>query len=132
MSGNQFDIRHSGVYASPMLDIDDPWVNPAPALSIPKQKPERDEDYLAFIRTLPCSKCGRPAPSCAHHHPLAGHSSTGSKTSDYRSVPLCCDCHIPGVHQYGKLTFWGNLEAVEDLIVRLNIRYFFGADVAHI
>lgn len=119
MIGNQFDIRHRGVYAPPMR-------------SLPKQTADRDEAYKKFIQSLPCSVCNRPSPSCAHHHPLAGHSSVGLKTSDYRTVPLCGQhCH-PRVHQIGKVSFWGDLDAVESLIARLNIRYFFGADVAHI
>jgi hypothetical protein len=119
MIGNQFDIRYGGVYAPPMRFL-------------PKQEADRDEDYKKFIRSLPCLVCKRPSPSCAHHHPLSGHSSIGLKTSDYRTVPLCGQhCH-PRVHQIGKLSLWGNLDDVEPIIVRLNMQYFFNLDVSHI
>ncbi|KAA0888811.1 DUF968 domain-containing protein [Oryzomonas rubra] len=95
-----------------------------PAMLFPKETAERDEVYLQFIRSLPCAKCGRFGPSNAHHHPAAGHSSIGLKVSDYRAVPLCgCECHLR-VHQIGKRSFWGDLDAVEDLIARLNILFY--------
>jgi hypothetical protein len=93
--------------------------------SLPKQTAERDDDYLVFIRSLPCTACGT-APAYAHHHPAAGHSSVGLKTSDYRTLPLCLVCHDQ-VHRIGRSSFWGDLDAVESLIARLNIRFFFTA-----
>jgi hypothetical protein len=117
MSGNLFDIRSTVVYDTPMRPQ-------------PKIVPDRDEDYLQFIRSEPCVRCNHPSPSDPHHHPLAGHSGKGTKTSDYRTLPLCRSraCH-PDMHQYGKTTFWGDLDAVEAFIVRLNIRYFFALKV---
>lgn len=96
-----------------------------------KQKPERDAKYLAFIRTLPCACCGVHSLSVPHHHNAVGHGGKGSKCSDYRAIPLCSlKCHNK-VHQIGRSSFWGDLDAVETLIVRLNMRYFFGDHVSH-
>jgi hypothetical protein len=113
VSGNLIDIPGVVGYCRPMI-------------SQPKPVTERDEDYKIFIRSLPCSapNCGASAPSVAHHHPLAGHSGKSVTTSDYRTVPLCVECHIPGVHQQGRLTFWGDLDAVEVMISQLNIQFF--------
>lgn len=121
--GNQFDMRDRGVYASQMY-ADDPWAESLPACYIPKPVRELDEEYLAFVRSLSCAKCNASGPSVSHHHPLAGHSAMGSKTSDYRTVPLCVRCHDE-VHQHGKISFWFNLDTVEVLISKLNIQFFF-------
>lgn len=99
-------------------------------LSLQKQKADRDEDYKAFIRSRPCLKCGAPPLSCAHHQPDPGHSSTALKTSDYKCVPLCSECHRR-YHSIGRHSFWGDAD-VERAILSLNITYFFAHDVAHI
>lgn len=94
----------------------------------PKQSVPRDEEYLNFIRSLPCQVCSYPAPSNAHHHPLEGNSSVGLKTSDYRTVPLCSiprgsvePCHSK-VHRVGRRSFWGDTD-VEVIISLLNVAY---------
>jgi len=91
--------------------------------SQPKQTAVRDPEYLKWIRTLPCSACGAFS-TVAHHHPAAGHSSVGLKCDDTRAIPLCPTCHHR-VHSVGKASFWGDLDAVETMIARLNIRFFF-------
>lgn len=94
-------------------------------LSQPKQTVERDEKYLQFVRSLPCTVCNHPAPSHAHHHPPAGQSSTGLKTSDYRTVPLCgTRCHDL-LHCVGRHTFWAGVN-VELIISQLNASFFMG------
>lgn len=57
---------------------------------VPKPATYHDEDYLAFIRTIPCSHCA----DAAEPHHLAG------KENDYAAVPLCRRCH-QYAHQYG-------------------------------
>ena len=111
ISAGMFDIRSTNVYTPAMQ-------------SMPKQTRVEDPDYLDWIRTLPCSACGA-SNSVPHHHPAAGHSSVGLKTSDYRTLPLCFRDH-DRVHRAGKLSFWGDLELVEVAILRLNESYFFG------
>jgi hypothetical protein len=55
------------------------YVESAPA-------PLRSRSHLALVRDLPCAYCSAPPPSDPHHY---GPHGTGTKTSDYRVVPLC-------------------------------------------
>ena len=70
------------------------------------QGPPRDEDYKAWVRTLPCLACGVERRSEAAHTGSDGGMSM--KASDYSCVPLCSDCHTraPGAyHRVGKRAF---------------------------
>ena len=50
----------------------------------------RDLEYLQFVRSLPCCKCGR-FPVEAHH---AGDRAYGRKAEDRSAIPLCAvPCH---------------------------------------
>jgi len=72
----------------------------------PRKGPSHDEDYKAWIRTLVCRACGRPAPNEAAHTGIDGGMSM--KASDYSCVPLCPDCHTRGplsYHRIGKRAF---------------------------
>ena len=72
----------------------------------PRQGPARDEDYRAWIRTLPCCACLAEGRSEAAHTGADGGMSM--KASDYSCVPLCADCHTraPGAyHRIGKPAF---------------------------
>jgi hypothetical protein len=71
-----------------------------------RRGPSRDEDYKAWIRTLPCCACGVEGRSEAAHTGSDGGMS--QKASDYSCVPLCPDCHTqaPGAyHRVGKRAF---------------------------
>ena len=60
---------------------------------IPKNKAWRSPKYLAWVRTLPCCICGRPAGE-AHHIKGIGHmSGIGIKASDAMTMPLCREHH---------------------------------------
>lgn len=65
-----------------------------------KEQPDRDNKYLAFIRTLPCCVCGT-TPCDAHHVDTGG---MGTKASDYCSIPLCRlqhgECHTIGKESF--------------------------------
>ena len=73
--------------------------------AFPKSPPERDSEYLRWIRNMPCAWCHggmsnpenvvgmQSSPTEAHHHPREGHGATSMKCSDYRTVPLCGHCH---------------------------------------
>lgn len=53
----------------------------------------RSQRYLAFVRSLPCSRCG-DQPSQAHHLKGTGNmSGAGLKAPDWASMPLCPRCH---------------------------------------
>lgn len=43
-----------------------------------------ERDHLELVKRCPCSVCGRPAPSAAHHIQQGDHWIT---------VALCDDCH---------------------------------------
>jgi hypothetical protein len=68
---------------------------------IPKSKPARSQSYLDFVRSKRCCSlgCSAGAPSEAHHY---GPHGTGTKTSDYRTVPVCRACH-QSFHDTGTL-----------------------------
>ncbi len=83
---------------------------------IPKNKPIRDKDHLAFIRTLPCCRClycAEPS-QAAHIRKGSGSGGMGMKPSDSACVPLCTDCHREQ-HQHGEITFWGDTKPPLDL-----------------
>jgi hypothetical protein len=103
---------------------------------------ERDENYLSFIRSLPCLVCGRPGCD-PHHQPEAGHGATGIKTDDYRALPLCSgiDGHHngngtavqPGSFHGMSWAFYRRYGIdVEEVIAGLVAGYFFGVPVAHV
>lgn len=61
----------------------------------------RSNEYLAFVRTLPCSACNA-APRSEAHHTEAGALS--DKCDDTKTIPLCVNCH-DRIH-HGKETFY--------------------------
>lgn len=66
---------------------------------VPKTPPLRNDVYLVFVREKACCGCGAPPPSDAHHF---GPRGAGQKTDDYRTIPLCRDCH-DYFHAHGHL-----------------------------
>ena len=59
---------------------------------------DKDKTYLSYIRTLPCSLCGREKVD-AHHIETGG---MGMKGRDHFTIPLCRKCHTES-HQKGKV-----------------------------
>ena len=49
-------------------------------------KPERDREYLRFIKRLPCVACAKTWWVDACH---TGPHGIGQKSSDYSAIPLC-------------------------------------------
>jgi hypothetical protein len=68
------------------------------ATSPTRKGPPRDDEYRAWIRTLPCVGCGREGRSEAAHTGTDGGMST--KASDYSCVPLCTECHTQAQGAY--------------------------------
>lgn len=76
-------------------------------------------DHLAFIRSLPCSVCGRPAPSEAAHCrlrysggvtvPPEEQGGTALKPADKWCLPMCNACHR-WQHTMSESDFWADLE----------------------
>ena len=75
----------------------------------------KDKTHLDFVRELPCTVCGRPAPSEAAHcrlrHfgnvrvPNEEQGGTGLKPHDKWVLSLCHACHRKQ-HAVGERNFW--------------------------
>lgn len=63
--------------------------------------PERDPDYLDYVRTQPCILCGVQHRSEAHHAKVGQNIAVAMKTEDFRAIPLCHKCHLGIAHQEG-------------------------------
>lgn len=63
-------------------------------------------NHLAFIRSLPCCRCGK-SPSQAAHVRMGTGGGMGMKPDDRYTVPLCADCHRRQ-HDVGERAFWGD------------------------
>ena len=62
---------------------------------------ERDENYLNYIRTLPCLVCGIQHRSEAHHIRDTRTAGMAIKSPDFYAVPLCHNCHMSVAHGTG-------------------------------
>lgn len=82
--------------------------------------PDRDSQYLAYIRAMACCYCSAPAPSDPHH---VGREGMGQKVHDYRCVPLCRSCHTNV--EDGHLDFWESdtMQELELIAARLVLAY---------
>lgn len=63
----------------------------------------RSPAYLAWVRTLPCSRCGAPADDA--HHVIGLHwglSGMGTTAPDSYAMPVCRACH-QDVHRLPEL-----------------------------
>jgi hypothetical protein len=102
-----------------------------------RQPRERDNVYLAWIRRLPCIRCGKTAGIEAMHirsgYSVAGWAPTGmqEKPSDYRTAPGCRSCHRDGPdaqHRTNERKWWEALGIFPpDLCAEL--RAAFDADI---
>lgn len=63
--------------------------------------PERDEDYLNFVRDLPCIICGIQHRSDAHHLKDNRLGGISEKSPDWSAMPLCHKCHLGIAHGTG-------------------------------
>lgn len=68
-------------------------------LTFPKPERKRNKNRLNFIADLPCCVCLRPADP--HHLDSSG---TGTKGSDWLTVPLCREHHTE-LHTIGFKAF---------------------------
>ena len=77
---------------------------------IPKNPPARDDDYKAYVASFPCMILTDGKREEALKSPCIGqvcahHIRRRVECSDYETVPLCANHHVPGVHTMGKKTF---------------------------
>lgn len=70
-------------------------------MSLQKKPPYRNQEYLDFVRSLPCCT---PDGWCTPQDTVVYHHTT-KKGPDNETIPLCYYHHILGVHWYGVKTF---------------------------
>lgn len=63
--------------------------------------PERDADYLNYVREQPCLICGVQHRSEAHHLRDYRTSGMAIKSPDWAAIPLCHHCHMSVAHGTG-------------------------------
>lgn len=63
--------------------------------------PERDAEYLEYVRTLPCICCGVQHRSEAHHLKDNRLGGVSQKSPDWTALPLCHNCHLGIAHGTG-------------------------------
>ena len=77
------------------------------------RKPDSFERrHMGRVKELPCSVCGAPGPSDAHH--ILEGRTPGRKSPDELCIPLCKDCH-QGSHNgiHGQRRIWEVLKKTE-------------------
>ena len=63
--------------------------------------PERDANYLDFIRSQPCIICGKQHRSDVHHLKDMTLCGLGEKAPDWATFPICHECHLGIAHGTG-------------------------------
>ena len=71
-----------------------------------------DKKHFAFIRLLPCIKCGTGTNIECSHLRKGTDGGMGLKPSPWFTLPLCFMCHKTS-HSKGEVTFWGGIEGIE-------------------
>lgn len=61
-------------------------------MSLQKTKSFRCNNYLRWIRALPCCHCMHHE-TIAHHIIAIGYGAMGAKQGDFMAFPLCVVCH---------------------------------------
>lgn len=65
----------------------------------------KSEAHRKYVRRHACIMCDASAPIEVAHVRLYGEGGMGRKPDDWRTVPLCRDCHNDQ-HSVGERTFW--------------------------
>ena len=93
----------------------------------PRRGPAKDEDYLDFVRTMPCVVCYRcesliiPA-EAAHIGLTTSRRGLGQKCPDNETLPLCVAHHREGpdsIHRIGPHAFFERFHLDRDALIRL-------------
>lgn len=85
-----------------------------------------EREHMGRVKELPCSVCGAPPPSIAHH--ILEDRIPGRKSPDLLTIPLCESCHVDphnGVHHMRamwKVMKKNELGCLADTIERLFYR----------
>src|SRR4029077_6863608 len=75
-------------------------------LALPKDRPDRDADYLAFVRNETCAAWSHECAGVTEAAHLYVHGK-GIKASDFFTIPLCSE-HHRRQHNVGIATFQQN------------------------
>lgn len=76
---------------------------------------ERSPEHLAYIRTLPCHRCGLHGFSVAHHLLFGPQpKARGLKSGDDTAIPLCQTSFQPDGGCHTQLHMYGNERAFWD------------------
>lgn len=75
----------------------------------------KERAHLLAVKSLPCSVCGAPPPSEAHHIKQGAH---------FLTVALCHDCHTSPLGWHGERVIWriakmDELDALQRTLERL-------------
>ncbi len=89
----------------------------------------RDPKYLAWLRSRPCTFCGKLSPSEVSHH---GPHGIGIKASDHSALPSCHPCHHRWHCKGSPHVTWDELErdakrSLFRLLATMHIERFRGA-----
>lgn len=58
---------------------------------------KREHEHLAAVKALPCSVCGQPGPSSAHHI---------RQDCAWTTIALCWECHQGPNGWHGRRAMW--------------------------
>lgn len=80
-----------------------------------QEVPERDSEYLNYIRERPCLICGIQHRSDAHHIRDTRTAGTAIKSPDWYTIPLCHQCHMLVAHGTGfkEATKWIKVDLMD-------------------
>ena len=67
--------------------------------------------HMQRVKELPCSVCGHPGPSDAHH--ILEGRTPGRKSPNFLCIPLCKDCHTGPKGIHGDRSMWKIYKATE-------------------
>lgn len=70
-----------------------------------------ERDHMLRVKELPCSVCGQPGPSDAHH--ILEGRTPGRKSPDMLAIPLCKSCHTGPKGIHGDRAMWNIYKATE-------------------
>ena len=76
----------------------------------------KNDEYLDFIRSMPCCVTGVMGSVVAHHVRSLGSAGIGVKPTDYLAVPLVAEIHMK-LHNVGEAEFWEDICDPRDIII---------------
>ena len=87
--------------------------------------PERNKEYLEYLRKQPCLWCGKSNNIEAHHLRINGFGGVSIKPKDVYCVSLCKECHV-NYHIHGSDKFFEDCKWITkyvDIVSFLKFNY---------